>query len=146
MSPATYRLLADLILVSHFGIVLFILSGMVLPIIGAWRRWNWVRSPWYRLTHLVLLGLIVIQTWLSIECPLTTWEVRLRMAADENTQAYTTTFMQHWVGQLLFYNAPLWLFAVIYTVMICLCLASLILCPIRWRHQRVEPLTSTAAD
>ena len=46
-------------------------------------------------------------------CPLTTLEMALRMAAGERT--YAGSFIAHWLGRLLYYQAPPWVFALVYT-------------------------------
>ncbi len=39
-----YRVLADIILVIHFAIVLFVIFGLLLTLIGLTMRWVWVRN------------------------------------------------------------------------------------------------------
>ena len=56
----------------------------------------------------------VVQSWFGVICPLTIWEMALRRKAG--AQTYDTTFMTHWVGELLYYDAPQWVFVVAYTV------------------------------
>ena len=56
-----YRLAADLILVLHTGIVLFIVVGLALIIAGGLRGWSWVRSPVFRLAHLAAIAVVVLQ-------------------------------------------------------------------------------------
>jgi hypothetical protein len=46
----------------------------------------------------------------------------LRLAAGQ--PAYQGTFVQEWVGRLIYYDAPLWVFAVIYSLFGALVLAS----------------------
>ncbi len=40
-----YRLLADLVLLTHFLFVVVVIAGLPLIIIGGIRGWHWVRSP-----------------------------------------------------------------------------------------------------
>ena len=68
----------------------------------------------FRVAHLLAIGIVVLQSWLGIVCPLTTWEMNLRRAAGQ--QAYDGTFISHWVGQLLYYQAPPWVFVTLYTL------------------------------
>ena len=106
--------MADVVLLLHLGVVLFVVGGLVLTLIGAMRGWHWVRNPWFRVTHLALIGFIVLQTWLGMACPLTTLESWLRVRGGG--PAYERGFIEHWVGGLLFYQAPSWAFAVAYTL------------------------------
>lgn len=54
--------LADAVLLLHALIVAFIVLGLPLTWIGAWRGWAFVRRAWFRLTHLGLIGFVVAQT------------------------------------------------------------------------------------
>ncbi|MDP6153380.1 MAG: DUF2784 domain-containing protein, partial [Phycisphaeraceae bacterium] len=69
-----YRLLADFVLIVHFGIVLFVLLGMLLTLIGLAARWRWVRNFWFRMAHLITIVMVVLQAWLGVVCPLTILE------------------------------------------------------------------------
>ena len=105
--------LADLVLLLHVLVVLFIVGSLFLIALGGMRGWPWVRNPWFRLGHLLVIGLVAAQAWLGMVCPLTTLEMALRMAAGERT--YAGSFIAHWLERLLYYQAPLWVFAIAYT-------------------------------
>ncbi len=114
MQPDTYRALADLVLTIHTGFVLFVVVGLLTILCGGFLRWHWVRNPWFRAGHLAAIGIVVIQAWLGIICPLTTLEMYLRDKAGDET--YDGTFIAHWLRKLLFYQAPPWVFVVGYTL------------------------------
>jgi hypothetical protein len=120
-----YLRLADVILIAHFAIVVFIVCGFVAIVIGKWLGWTWIRNRAFRLTHLAAIGIVVLQAWLGQMCPLTNWENALREAAGRS--GYSETFVQHWLHRLLFYDAPPWVFAVLYTVFGLLVLAAWLL-------------------
>ena len=105
--------LADLVLLLHVLVVLFIVGSLFLIALGGMRGWHWVRNPWFRWTHLLAIGLVAAQAWLGRVCPLTSVEMALRAAAGERT--YAGSFIAHWLGRLLYYQAPLWVFALAYT-------------------------------
>ena len=109
-----YRLLADVVLTVHFAIVLFVVGGLVLVVVGNWRGWGFVNAWWFRLAHLAAIGIVVAQAWLGIVCPLTTLESWLRSRAGE--AVYETSFIEHWLTRLLFYDAPPWAFTLAYTL------------------------------
>jgi hypothetical protein len=109
-----YRLLADLVLALHFGIVVFVVGGLVLVLVGNSRAWGFVNRWWFRLAHLVAIGIVVAQAWLGVVCPLTTLESSLRMRAGD--AGYEASFIEHWVGRALYYDAPPWVFTAVYTV------------------------------
>lgn len=109
-----YALAADVILVSHVFFVVFVVFGLILVYVGWFLSWNWVRNPWFRTAHLAGIGIVVLQSWFGIICPLTIWEMNLREKAGDNT--YDSSFIVHWLNQLLYYQAPPWVFVVCYTV------------------------------
>lgn len=113
MNPTLARAFADLVLVCHVGFVVFVVAGLLLILVGGCRGWRWVRNPWFRGAHLAAIGVVVVQAWLGIVCPLTTLEMALRKCAGDVT--YEGTFIAHWLRRLLFYNAPVWVFVVCYT-------------------------------
>ena len=52
-------------------------SSTIIQLGGA-LGWGWVRLRWFRITHLCAIGVVVIQSWLGVMCPLTTLEMALR--------------------------------------------------------------------
>ena len=70
--------LADLVLVSHALFVGFVVFGFALILAGLALGWAWARSPGFRYAHLAAIGVVVVQAWFGIECPLTTLESALR--------------------------------------------------------------------
>jgi len=108
-----YQPLADLVLSFHALIVAFITLGLILILIGGFRQWRWIANPWFRVAHLLGITIVVLQSWLGVLCPLTTLEAWLRQQAGSET--YQETFIQYWLQEILFYQAPLWVFAVAYT-------------------------------
>jgi hypothetical protein len=108
-----YAFGADVVLVVHFAIVLFVAVGLVFIIAGNGLAWPWVNGWWFRAAHLVVIGVVVAQAWLGVLCPLTTLENWLRRQAG--TGSYAESFIAHWVGRLLFYDAPAWVFTLGYS-------------------------------
>ena len=108
-----YRLIADLVLTIHFAIVVFVVGGLPLIVVGNLRGWQFVNAWWFRLAHLAAIAIVVAQAWLGVVCPLTTLESWLRAQAGQ--AVYETSFIEHWLTRLLFYEAPAWVFTAIYT-------------------------------
>jgi hypothetical protein len=109
-----WQLLADSVLLIHFGVVAFIVVGFLLILAGLAAGWRWVRNRTFRIAHLVAIGIVIAQAWLGRICPLTIWENELRRRAGQD--AYAETFVQHWLHRVLFYEAEPWVFTAIYTV------------------------------
>ena len=109
-----YAVAADLVLAMHVGFVVFVVVGLVLILVGKVFRWHWVRNPYFRVAHIVAIGVVVLQSWLGVICPLTTLEMSLRRLAGDAT--YSGAFIAHWLESILYYQAPAWVFAVCYTL------------------------------
>ena len=99
---------ADAVLVVHFGIVVFIVGGLVLTWIGAPLRWGWIRNPWFRYAHLAAIGFVALEAIIGMACPLTVWEDALRGGGEAGS------FVVRWVRRLLYYRAPDWVFTAAY--------------------------------
>ena len=104
------NLLADAILVVHALFVLFVVGGLLATWVGLALQAPFARNPWFRGAHLAAIGFVVAESLLGYMCPLTIWEDALRGQASE------TGFVQRWVHAWLFWNAPAWVFTVIYVV------------------------------
>lgn len=109
----SWQWLADAVLALHVSLVSFVVGGLVLVVIGNLRWWRWVNALWFRLAHLATIGVVVAESWFGIVCPLTTLEMRLREQAHQST--YKESFIEHWLQQVLYYEAPAWVFVAVYT-------------------------------
>ena len=109
-----YQLLADAVLALHVAIVLFVVGGLLVVIADNLLAWRWVNAMWFRLAHLGAIAIVVAQSWFGIICPLTTLEMWLRAKARAET--YGGSFVEHWLQRILYYEAPAWVFAVVYTL------------------------------
>ncbi len=121
-SDLLYRLLADAVLLVHAAVIAFVVGGLILIIAGNIRNWRWVNAFWFRVAHFAAVGIVMAQTWLGMVCPLTTLEMWLRARAGRAT--YEGGFIAHWIERLLFYDAPSWVFALVYTLFGLLVLAT----------------------
>lgn len=109
-----YALLADVVLVVHLAVVLFVVGGLALIILGNLRAWRWVNAPGFRLAHLAAIATVAAEAWLGVVCPLTTLEMWAR--AQARTPGYEGSFIQYWLQRLLYYTAPDWVFTLAYTL------------------------------
>ena len=120
-------MMADVILVVHFLIVVFIVGGLVLVWAGAAARWQWVRNPWFRFLHLGAIVFVAAEALFGVMCPLTVWEDMLRGGARAES------FVGRWVRSFLYYEAPEWVFTLAYLTWAAATLATLRLVPPRRR-------------
>lgn len=85
-----YALLADLVMLLHFGFILFAVLGALL--VARWPRLIWLHVPaalWAM--WIVIVGGI---------CPLTPLEQRLRRLAGD--EAYSGGFIEYYIGSLIY--------------------------------------------
>jgi polyferredoxin len=125
------RILADLTVILHFAYVMFVLLGLLLTLLGWVLNWGWVRNRWFRGIHLSMILIVVIEAWIGLTCPLTTWEQELRSAGGQET--YQGDFIANWAHDALFFQAEPWVFTVCYTLFGGLVLATLVFVPPRWK-------------
>ncbi len=117
-----FLIAADAILVTHAMFVAFVVFGLLSIFAGKLFAWSWVYNFKFRCAHLVAIGIVVLQSWLGMICPLTIWEMSLRAKAGDTV--YTGSFIAHWLQTLLFYRAPEWVFILLYTLFGALVIAS----------------------
>lgn len=115
-------ILADVLLLLHVLVAVFVVAGLVAIYVGWTLAWSWVRNPWFRILHVAAIGIVSIQSWVGVICPLTIWEMSLRTKAGDTV--YSGTFISHWLETLLYYQAPAWLFVVVYSAFFALVVAS----------------------
>ncbi len=106
-------LLADLVLVVHAGIAVFVVAALPVIVIGNLRGWRFVNALGFRLAHLAAIAVVAVQAWWGVDCPLTTLESWLRHAGGGT--GYAVGFIEHWIARALFYAAPTWMFTVAYS-------------------------------
>jgi hypothetical protein len=68
------RLLADIIVAVHLAYVSYVIFGLLFIVVGVVLRWQWVRNPIFRWTHLLMICFVAGEALVDFECPLTTWE------------------------------------------------------------------------
>ena len=135
--PVPYQFLANLVLAAHLCIVAFVVLGLALIIFGNLRRWRWVNHLWFRLAHGGAIAVVVLESWFGFTCPLTTFEMWLRVRT--NAATYGGGFIEHWFGRLLYYEAPPWAFLLAYSVFGVLVLAAWCYFPPRLDRARHKP-------
>ncbi len=131
-----YRFAADAVVIAHMAYVLFVIVGFVLTLVGCVLRWQWIRNPWFRGVHLAMILIVVAEEWLGITCPLTTWEHQLRELAGG--EVYQGAFIANLVHDWLFYDAPPWVFAVLYTLFGAGELLTFLVAPPTWKRRSPE--------
>lgn len=130
MNENLLLLMADVILVAHFALALFITYSLPVIWIGRLFRWRFVHNPWFRYTHLCLMGVVLLESLVGKLCPLTVWETALRRAAGTGGEG-GQSFVAHWVGRLLFHDFEEWFFTVAYAAFFAAVMITFFLVPVR---------------
>jgi hypothetical protein len=73
--------------------------------------------------HLAAILFIAAESLIGISCPLTVWEDTLR------GQQSARGFIERWIDQLIFYDAPAWVFTAAYVVFAALVLITWVTVP-----------------
>lgn len=105
--------IADIVMLIHLAFIAFVVGGQLLIVIGYHRCWRWVMNRAVRGCHLACVLYVVVQTWMGQWCPLTLLENTYREASGQ--AHYRRSFIEDWVGRVIYYDAPPWLFTVAYT-------------------------------
>jgi hypothetical protein len=122
------RIGADAVLIGHTAFIAFVLFGLIITWIGIFRGWRWVRGFAFRATHLLAIAFVVVQSYCHIICPLTVLENNLRQRGGQ--LAYGDRgFIHYWLHNLIFFDAPGWVFTTCYTLFGLLVLGTLIFAP-----------------
>ena len=119
--------LADIIAAIHLGYVIFVILGFILILVGIFLRWKWIRNLWFRMIHLVAIAVVALEALVGINCPLTVLEFALRHGGPPSERR--VSFVGNIVDSILYYDAPAWLFATIYTSFAILVVATFIMAP-----------------
>lgn len=109
-----WRVLADLTLFVHAAYVFFVIGGQLLIVTGWISGWRWTRHLGFRLLHLFAIGVVMLEAWFGVTCPLSLLENSLRRRAG--SLGYDGDFLAYWLGRLIFHPAPDWVFTLAYSL------------------------------
>ncbi|MDP1950477.1 MAG: DUF2784 domain-containing protein [Nitrosomonas sp.] len=123
-------LLADIILIIHFLYVLFVVGSLPVIWIGAWLKLSFVGNNGFRLSHLAAILFVVVESLAGVVCPLTAWENSLRQVETDSS------FIQHWLHQILFYNLPEGVLTTVYVLFALLVAVTFKRVPPNYRKKR----------
>ncbi len=95
-----YKILADIIVVMHFGWIIFMLLGFIFTVVGF--RYKGFFECWlFRVLHLCGIVYVSLLSILGKYCPLTIWENTLRAKYDHSL-TYPGSFMIHYIERLIY--------------------------------------------
>lgn len=128
-------LLADFVVIFHLGYVIFVVLGLALILAGSLFKWSWVRNSWFRLIHLCMIGVVVVESLLSITCPLTTLESYLRSKSGQASQS--GSFMGRLAHDVLFFELSPDFFTIAYCLFGAIVLATFLVVPPNFMKSRL---------
>jgi hypothetical protein len=137
-NQAFYAASADAIVAIHTLFVGFVVIGQLLILIGLVCRWKWVRNPWFRVIHLLCIGIVATEAASGVICPLTVWERHLRDLAG---QAVNDSAVGWFFNSILFFNMPREFFVWIHISFGALVLGTFLFGPPRFRRLSSKPST-----
>ena len=146
-SPGTYRMLADLVLVIHFTFVSFVVIGLLLPWLGYFLRWKFVRNFYFRAAHILAMAVVLLEALFGVVCPLTTWEIQLRKLGGQIVYE-DQTFMQYWIHKIMFFQLEPGTFKIIYSCFFTALILSFIFVfpELPWRKKNLPDQPETEND
>jgi hypothetical protein len=103
---------ADVVAIIHLGYVVFVILGFILIVMGIILRWQWTRNLWFRIAHLVAIAGVALEALLGMNCPLTVLEFSLRYGVSPSERR--VSFVGDIIDSILYYDAPAWVFTIIY--------------------------------
>ena len=140
-----YAFLADLLVTVHLGFIAFVIGGQLVILIGASRRWQWIRNRWFRVGHLLAIVFVTLEAIVGMICPLTAWEYSLRHKAGQVVEQ-DVSFVGRFVREILFYEFPGWVFTTAYVSFALLVIVTLVLVPPQWRRPHRSRINANVAQ
>jgi hypothetical protein len=122
--------IAETILGLHLIIIAFNVTGLVVIPLGAWLGWRFVRIAWLRLLHLAMLAIVAVQAVAGRACILTVWQNNLTGGSQP-----VQPLMMQWVDRVIYWNLPMWFFAIVYCLVFLYVLALTVLVPFGRRYR-----------
>lgn len=143
VSPFWADLLPDVVLVLHLAFAGYNVFGLLAIWVGRLFRARFVHNPWFRVSHLAAMGVVVAESLLGLVCPLTSLEYALRaqgagavQGAGQGAGPYGQGFLHYWSQRLFYHDWDPAVFTVLYVGFFVLMVATAFVVPIHWRRKR----------
>jgi polyferredoxin len=131
-----WRVLADIVAAVHAAYIAFVVFGFAAILAGSAWGWRWVRNLYFRAAHLAAILFVCFEALGGWVCPLTSLEDALRLRGGE--AGYARDFIGYLLDSIIFYDAPQWVFTVLYLGFGALVFGTLWLIPPRWPKERTQ--------
>ena len=144
-----YEILADFLVAIHLGYMAYVGLGQLAIMIGWPLHWRWIRNPWFRVSHLLMILIVAVEAVCEYECPLTTWERDLRIHIGQipanyyelpNWDVNDASFTARLLRRVMFFDASWGPFlSACYYTFAGIVLATVFLVPPRFRRVQATP-------
>jgi len=101
-------LIADVVLVVHFCIVIFVSTGFVIVPVGYMLGWGWIANKRLRIIHAGTMTFVALETVLGLTCPLTMIENHLSGMNPSGS------FIGFWIRHVFYWDLPIEFFVILY--------------------------------
>jgi len=105
-------LTADIVLIFHFCVLIFITFGFFLIPIGYKFGWGWITNLKLRIFHCGMMMFVTLETLFGITCPLTSMENNLRGINE------STSFISYWIKHIMYWDFPTQFFIILYCIVL----------------------------
>ena len=105
-------LIANIVLIFHFCVVIFITFGFFLIPIGYKFGWGWITNLKLRIFHCGMMMFVTLETLFGITCPLTSMENNLRGINE------STPFISYWIMHIMYWDFPTQFFIILYCIVL----------------------------
>ena len=62
MEQKLLLIVADVIQIIHVAFVIYVVFGLLTVYVGHFLKWSWIRNFWFRISHLIAIGIVVLQS------------------------------------------------------------------------------------
>jgi hypothetical protein len=101
-----YQVLADITVFIHLLFILFLIFGLLLIVLGIFKKWPIIKDIKFRALHLLGFLIVVGFEFAGLLCPLTYLEIYLREKEDLNG-VYFGSFIAHYIEKIIYWEIPL---------------------------------------
>ena len=112
-SESVYGVAANITAFIHFLYVLFVVIGQIVIVIGIIKHFDFVKNFYFRMLHLIAIGIVAVQEMVGVRCPLTILEDHLNTLAGLHVEE-DLTFIGRLLYSVTYYAFPDWAFTLMY--------------------------------
>ena len=131
-----WAFIADLIVFIHFLYVSFTVIGELLILVGGIVKWHWVKNRIFRITHLIAVLFVALESQAGILCPLTQIEYEFRRRAGQIRED-NISFVARLIRKFIFYDFPEIFFILLYAGFGLMVILTFIFIPISKKHKYI---------